>query len=326
MTTGPRVVVLAYDGLCTFEFGIASEIFGLNRPEMGENWYQFSVCAAEPGPLRAHGLLQIAVDKGLEALEKADLIIVPGWKSIEAAVPQSLIDALVAAHARGARLASLCSGIVVMAATGLLDGRKATTHWRYIDSARRRFSKVEFTPAVLYVDNGDMLTAAGSAAGIDMCLHIVRKDFGAKAANLVAKRLVVQPHREGGQAQFIDAPVSSAALRTSISAALDYVRQHPGRNHTVQDLAVRLGMSERTFQRKFFAATGKTPKDWIIHERVQVAKNLLESEDLSLDDISQRCGFGAPETMRHHFRYLVGMSPGAYRKRFSCAGPISAAP
>lgn len=203
-TSGPLVAVLAYDGLCTFEFGIASEVFGLSRPELGENWYRYSICGIEKGPLRAAGGLLINPSAGRSVLNKADLIVVPGWRAIDAPVPPGLVADLQRAHRRGARIMSLCSGINVLAESGLLDGKRATTHWRYIDSVRSRFPSIRLEPDMIYVDEGDVLTAAGSAAGIDLCLHVVRKQFGSKVANTVARRLVVPPHREGGQAQFIE--------------------------------------------------------------------------------------------------------------------------
>jgi AraC family transcriptional activator FtrA len=186
---GPLVVTLVYDGLCTFEFAIAAEVFGLTRPEMGEGWYRFAAAGVEPGPLRAHGGLRVEVDGGAELLERADLIIVPGWKGGDAEVPVGLVEALVGAHARGARLASICSGAFVLAATGLLDGRRAATHWRYAEALQTSHPAIAVDASVLYVEEGRVFTSAGSAAGIDLMLHIVRNDFGAEAANLVARRL-----------------------------------------------------------------------------------------------------------------------------------------
>src|SRR5689334_8425558 len=204
------VVALAYDGLCTFEFGVAAEIFGLDRPEMGNAWYRFRVAAIEPGPLRALGGISVAADGGLALVENAGTIIVPGWRGADSPVPQRLLKALRRAHKRGARLLSFCSGVFVLAATGLLDGRRATTHWRYSDALASAYPEVTVVPDVLYVDEGNVLTAAGSAAGIDLSLHLVRRDWGAAAANSVARRLVVPCHRDGGQAQFIEAPVPEA--------------------------------------------------------------------------------------------------------------------
>ena len=204
------VVALAYDGLCTFEFGVAVEIFGLDRPEMGADWYRFRVAAADAGPMRAMGGIRVSVDGGLSLLERAGTIIVPGWRGADQPVPAPLVRALRRAHAKGARLLSFCSGVFVLAATGLLDGRRATTHWRYTERLAQAYPRIGVVADVLYVDEGSLLTAAGTAAGIDLSLHLIRRDWGTAAANSVARRLVVPPHRDGGQAQFIEAPVPAA--------------------------------------------------------------------------------------------------------------------
>ena len=310
--------MLAYDGLCTFEFGIAYEVFGLPRPEMGEGWYRYSVCGVEPGPLRAAGGLTVSVDHGLDVLEKADLIVVPGWRSIDAEVPGALIDALCAAHQRGARIMSLCSGVAVLAATGLLRHRRATTHWRYVASISKRYPDINFDADVLYMDEGPILTAAGSAAGIDLCLHVVRGDFGAEAANSVARRLVLPPHREGGQAQFIQAPVARVRESARLSPLLDWVRERLQRDLSTAVLARRAGMSPRTLQRRFEETTGLSPGEWVLQERLTRAKALLETEPAAaLDDIAAATGFGSPATLRHHFRTRLGTTPNAYRRQFS---------
>ncbi len=315
---GPHVVVLAYDGLCTFEFGIAYEVFGLPRPEMGEGWYRYSVCGVEPGPLRAAGGLTVSVDHGLDVLEKADLIVVPGWRSIDAEVPGALIDALCAAHQRGARIMSLCSGVAVLAATGLLRHRRATTHWRYVASISKRYPDINFDADVLYMDEGPILTAAGSAAGIDLCLHVVRGDFGAEAANSVARRLVLPPHREGGQAQFIQAPVPLEREGIRLSPLMDWMRQRLDEEQPISLLAAKAGMSHRTFQRRFESTTGLSVGEWLLKERLRHARELLEKEiSGSLDDIAVASGFGTLATMRHHFRKRLGTSPRAYRKTFA---------
>jgi AraC family transcriptional activator FtrA len=315
---GPHVVVLAYDGLCTFEFGIAYEVFGLLRPEMGEGWYRYSVCGIEPGPLKAAGGLTVSVDHGLEVLDEADLIIVPGWRSIDAEVPRDLIDALCAAHRRGARIMSLCSGVAVLAATGLLRHRHATTHWRYVASISNRYPDIIFDADVLYMDEGSLLTAAGSAAGIDLCLHVVRGDFGAEAANSVARRLVLPPHREGGQAQFIQAPVPQEREGIRLGPLIDWMRQRLDEEQPISLLAAKAGMSQRTFQRRFENTTGQTVGEWLLQERLRHARELLErAGGASLDDIAEASGFGTLATMRHHFRKRLGTSPGAYRKTFA---------
>jgi AraC family transcriptional regulator, transcriptional activator FtrA len=315
---GPRVVVLAYDGLCTFEFGVAHEVFGLDRPEMGTDWYQFSVAAAEPGRLRAAGGLVVEPEADLSLLSSADLIVIPGWRSRDAAVPPDLIAALKGAHARGARLASLCSGIFVIAATGLLDGRAGTTHWRYAGSMAARYPHIRLMPDVLYVDNGDILTAAGSAAGIDLCLHIVRKDFGAEAANRVARRLIVPPHRDGGQAQFIEQPVPLAYEGQRLGALVDWMLQNLGSDMPLPVLARRAGMSLRTFQRRFEKLTGKPPGAWIMRERVNLARRILETApSTAMEDVSRKAGFADAGAMRHHFRKHLGTTPTAYQRRFA---------
>lgn len=317
MTRGPLVAVLAYDNLCTFEFGIACEIFGLSRPEMGHDWYQFMVCGTGEGPFEMSGGLRVVADRGLDALKEADLIIVPGWQSITTHVPDQVINAVSDAHARGARIASLCSGIVVLGETGLLDGKRVTTHWRYADDVRARFPNIEVDQNVLYVDHGSIFTAAGSAAGIDLCLHIVRKDFGAEAANKVARRLVVPPHREGGQAQYVEAPLKLARTGKDFGALLDALREDIAQTHSVSSMAKRAGMSLRSFQRMFAASTGLSPSEWLVAERIRLAQDMLEMGQTTIDDISLACGFGSVETMRHHFRKRLNTSPNAYRQRFS---------
>ncbi|MBW9117803.1 transcriptional regulator FtrA [Rhizobium cauense] len=318
---GPHVVVLAYDGLCTFEFGIAYEVFGLSRPEMGECWYGYSVCGIEPGPLEAAGGLTVSVDHGLDVLAEADLIVVPGWRSIDAEVPRALIDALCAAHQRGARIMSLCSGVAVLAATGLLRNRRATTHWRYVASISKRYPSIKFDADVLYMDEGSLLTAAGSAAGIDLCLHVVRGDFGAEAANSVARRLVLPPHREGGQAQFIHTPVLQEREGIRLGPLIDWMRQRLDEEQPISLLAAKAGMSQRTFQRRFESTTGQSVGEWLLGERLRHARELLErTSSLSLDDIAAASGFGTLATMRHHFRKRLGTSPGAYRKMFAGSG------
>lgn len=321
LLTGPRVVTLAYDGLCTFEFGVAVEVFGLARPEMGKGWYRHATAAIEPGPLRAAGGLTVSASGGLELLKEADLIVVPGWRGIDEPVPLSLIEALRAAHARGARLMSLCSGVAVLAATGLLDGRKATTHWRYADTISQRHPEIHLDPDVLYVDEGLILTAAGSAAGIDLCLHVVRRDFGADAANSVARRLVVPPHREGGQAQFIVRPVPQEREGQRMGPLIDWIEANLQREVTLAEMAARAGMSSRTFQRRFRDLTGHSPGEFLLTRRLRHACDLLERQAaLSLDDIATASGFGTPATLRHHFRTRLSTSPAAYRARFGHTG------
>lgn len=312
----PLVVVLAYDGLCTFEFGIAVEIFALPRPEMGEEWYRFAVAGVDPGELRATGGFRLVVDGGLELLSEAGTIIVPGWRGADVPVPAALCEQLVAAHQRGARILSICSGVFVLAAAGLLDNRQATTHWRYTDLLQQRYPAIKVTPDVLYIDNGDVLTSAGSAAGIDLCLHLVRRDYGSVAANRVARRLVVSPHRDGGQAQFIQQAVPVAYEGHRLGALFDYLHARLAEPHTVESLAKFVGMSPRTFLRRFTATTGKTPAQWLLHARLSRSQDLLENSQLSIERIAEEVGFGSVATMRHHFKNQLSTTPAAYRKGF----------
>ncbi|QGU11246.1 transcriptional regulator FtrA [Leclercia sp. J807] len=312
----PLVVVLAYDGLCTFEFGIAVEIFALPRPEMGQEWYRFAVAGVDPGELRATGGFRLVVDGGLELLSEAGTIIVPGWRGADVPVPAALCEQLVAAHRRGARILSICSGVFVLAAAGLLDNRQATTHWRYTDLLQQRYPAIKVTPDVLYIDNGDVLTSAGSAAGIDLCLHLVRRDYGSVAANRVARRLVVSPHRDGGQAQFIQQAVPVAYEGHRLGALFDYLHARLAEPHTVESLAKFVGMSPRTFLRRFTATTGKTPAQWLLHARLSRSQDLLENSQLSIERIAEEVGFGSVATMRHHFKNQLSTTPAAYRKGF----------
>jgi AraC family transcriptional activator FtrA len=315
------VVALVYDGLCAFEFSCAAEVFGLPRPELGSNWYRFETCSVKGRKVRGQYGLRMKPSGGLERLLAAGTIVVPGWEGSDVPVPPPLLDALRKAHGRGARLLSICSGSFVLAATGLLDGRRATTHWRYADAFRTRFPRVEVDPNVLYVDAGGVLTSAGSAAGLDLCLHLVRRDWGPAIANQVARRLVIPPHRDGGQAQFLERPVDRAenreGPRDSLSALLDRIRKRLAEPWRISDLARHAAMSERTFMRRFRAITGCSPADWITRARVDRARELLESTALPIDRIAHECGLGTPTTLRHHFRKKVGVSPATYRRRFS---------
>lgn len=313
--TGPLVVALLYDGLCTFEFGIVAEIFGLSRPEMGPEWYRFASCAVDAGPMRAHGGFVIMADNGPQLIEQADIVVVPGWKGAEAPIPEMLCRQLRAAHERGARLASICSGAFVLAATGLLSGGVATTHWRYADELRRRHPDIEVDDASLYRSHDRIYTSAGSAAGIDLLIEIVRQDFGAAAANSVARRLVMSAHRTGGQAQFLERPV---ALREGLEIAplLDRIRADLTAEWSVARMARECGMSVRTFSRRFSEAIGQTPGDWLVAERVGEAQRLLCQGQANMEAVALASGFGSSHALRHHFRQKLGISPSEYRARF----------
>jgi AraC family transcriptional activator FtrA len=316
----PLVVAVAYDGLCTFEFGCAVEVFGLSRPEMGDKWYRFAVASADPPPLRAAGGVQIVAQGGLELLPTAGTIVIPGWRSPEAPVPDALGAALRDAHAAGARILSLCSGAFVLAAVGLLDGRDATTHWRYAQRLVERHPRLRFVADVLYVDEGSVLTAAGSAAGLDLCLHLVRRDWGPQIANQVARRLVVPAHRQGGQAQYVERPVPrERAGGSRLGLLLDLVRGTLDQDWPVERLASEAAISVRALHRRFGEAVGLSPGAWLRSERVARARELLEASTLPIDDIAAACGFGSAATLRHHFRAILGCSPTHYRARFTMA-------
>lgn len=312
----PLVTALVYDGLTSFEFFCAAEIFGLPRTGFPDDWYRFETVAAEPGPVRGKFGVQIIADAGLERLADAGTVVVPGWRYIDTPVPEDLVDALRTAHARGARLVSLCTGAFLLAATGLLDGRRATTHWMHTDELQRRHPRVQVDPDVLYIDEGQLLTAAGSAAGIDLCLHIVRGDHGAEVANRVARRLVVQPYRDGGQAQFIERPVPSRE-RDTLAPVLEHMNRHLHAELRIAELANRAAMSERTFMRRFKQSTGIAPAEWISLARVARARELLETTSLPMDRVAVDCGFGSATNLRHHFRRRLGITPVMYRNRFN---------
>jgi AraC family transcriptional activator FtrA len=310
------VAVVVYDGLCTFEFGIAVEVFGLPRPEFGRNWYRFQVVSPDSGWLRATGGISLKATKGLAALSRAGTIIIPGWNGPDVPPPPRLIDALRKAHARGARLVSICCGVFVLAATGLLNGRRATTHWRYVNVLAARYPKILVQPDVLYVEDNGILTSAGSAAGIDLCLHIVRQDFGAEIANQVARRLVVSPQRDGGQAQFIQEPMPKIPA-VGLAPLLSWLESNFHSDLSVAQLAKRAAMSPRNFARKFRRQTGTTPHQWVTRLRLLAAQRRLERKDESIDEIAQAVGWETAATLRQHFVRHLGTVPTSYRRRFS---------
>src|SRR5215471_9608760 len=311
-----RVVVVAYDRFAVFEFGIVTEAFALPRPELNVPWYDFAVCSIDAKPLRATGGITLHVNGGLRTLQRADTIVIPGWRDADELPPETLLSTLRRAHRRGARLLSICSGVFVLAAAGLLDGRRATTHWRYAERLASRYPKIRVEPDVLYVDEGRVLTSAGSAAGIDLCLHVIRKDFGARVANQVARRLVVPPHRDGGQAQFIPSPVPSDSTR-GLAALTEWAQANLHRPLTVDVLAKQARMSSRSFARRFRAELGTTPHRWLSHQRVLAAQHRLETTDESIDRVAEAVGLQTAATLRQHFQQRLNTSPTAYRRRFS---------
>lgn len=313
-TVQHKVAVLAYEGLNTFDFGIAMGLFGLVRPE-SDHWYSVSVCGSGKRPFRASSGVCLVPQKTLAGLKQADTIVIPGWCNPDVQPPLRLIRMLRMAHQRGARLVSICSGAFVLAATGLLNGRRATTHWKFSDRLSKRYPQIHVESDVLYVDEEDILTSAGGAAGIDLCLHIIRKDFGTVVANTVARHLVVSPHREGGQAQFIDKPVGERA-HPWLAHLLEWSEGNLHSDITIGRLAREANVSRRTLSRRFVEATGLSPHRWITSLRVRRGKDLLETTTLSIEEIAEQCGFQSGALLRHHFREQVKISPTTYRNHF----------
>ncbi len=312
------VVALIYNQLCTFEFGCTVEVFALKRPELGVTWYEFATYPVDEGQITAAGGITIVPSPGEALLEKADTIIVPGWRGVDAPVPPLLITQLQAAHARGARICSICTGAFVLAAAGLLEGKRVTTHWRYTDLLASMYPQLSIEPNELYVDQGQIVTAAGSAAGLDMMLHLVRNDHGARVANMVAQRMVIPPHREGGQSQYASRQLVSSS-DGPISKVMDWIRSDLQRQRSIREMAEHAAISTRTLHRSFMDSTGLSPYDWLLGERIAYAKELLESSNMRLTEVVEVAGFGSEESLRRHFRNLVGISPSRYRKQFTRA-------
>jgi transcriptional regulator GlxA family with amidase domain len=309
-----NVAVAVGQNVSPFELGVVCEVFGYDRSADGLPVYDFALCAVEPPPLRTQGGgFTITPTHGIDRLAAADLICIPAWDSDTPPAPDFL-EALRAAVARGARVMSVCTGAFVLAAAGLLDGRRATTHWRHADRLAAEYPSLDVDPNVLYVDAGPVLTSAGTAAGIDLCLYILRQEHGTAVANAVARRMVVPPHRDGGQAQFIETPVLDCG--EVLNEVMDWVRAHLEEPITVDDLAARALMSVRTFNRRFAAVTGTTPHRWLTEQRIALAQELLEETSLDVERVAQRSGFGSAETLRHHFSRRRGTSPVAYRRCF----------
>jgi|SRR5687767_1302603 len=299
-----------------FELAVPCEVFGFDRSDIVSPWYRFMVCAAEPPPITTDMGFTIDTSYGLDDVRKADTVIVPAGVGVDRTPAEPMLDALRAAHKRGARILSVCTGAFVLAAAGLLDGRRATTHWMHADLLAERYPKVKVDPKVLYVEDGNVMTSAGTAAGIDLCLHVVRQDHGAEVANAVARRMVVPPHRDGGQAQYVDQPLPTSDGDGLLADVLAWMEEHLDEQLSVEDLARRAAMSPRHFARRFRAVTGTTPHHWVLTQRVLYAQRLLERTDQSIELIASRCGFGTAANLRQHFQRVVGTSPAAYRRTF----------
>ncbi|MBT2540070.1 helix-turn-helix domain-containing protein [Streptomyces sp. ISL-44] len=308
-----RTVALAVtDGMLHFELSMAIEVFGSDLTHIVDPWYHFSLCGSSAVQVDR---FRLEPDHGLDHLAHADTVIVPGWADTDVDPPAELVDAVRAAHAAGARVASLCTGAFVLAAAGLLDGKRATTHWAHTGELARRHPKVTVDPDVLYVDNGDVLTSAGKAAAMDLCLHLVRLDHGSSNANSIARRLVVAPHRDGGQAQFIATPVPAPG-NNPLATLFPWALRRLDEPLTVEDLARQARMSSRHLGRHFKSLTGTTPLQWLHIQRIRHAQELLETTDDTIDTIATATGMGTATTLRRHFHRTVGVPPDAYRRTF----------
>jgi transcriptional regulator GlxA family with amidase domain len=295
---------------------VVAEVFGYDRSADGLPTYDFAVAAARPGTVRTDTGLQIVVEHGLERVATADLVCVLGWEGVETEPEEPLLQALRDAVARGARIMSHCTGAYVVAASGLLDGRTIATHWMHAADLAARYPAVTVDPDVLYVDDDPIFSSAGTAAGIDTCLHLLRREHGAAVANAIARRMVVPPHREGGQAQYVDAAVPDVEEASGLREVLVWAQEHLETDLSVDQLAARALMSPRSFARHFRSATGSTPHAWLLGQRLTRAQHLLEVTDLPVDEVARRSGLGAATTLRHHFSLRFGTSPQAYRRTF----------
>lgn len=310
-TVSDMLAFAVTDGMLHFELTATYEIF--TAPQLG---YRVQVCA--DGPVRL-GKFTLEPDLPLEELRRADTVIVPAIEDVDEPLSPALVQAVKAAHDKGARIVSLCTGAFVLAEAGLLDGLRATTHWGHTDELARRYPRVEVDPDVLYVDNGQVLTSAGKAAAIDLSLHVIRNDYGAATANTAARRLVVPPHRDGGQAQFVLAPVPSGEGHP-LTELFDWVSARFDQMITVEDMARQASMSSRHLGRLFRAVTGTTPLQWLHTQRIRRAQELLEMTDDSVDQIAEASGMGTATTLRRHFHRTVGVPPDTYRRTFRPVG------
>ncbi len=316
------VSALVLDGLAVFEFGVICEVFGIDRSADGVPNFDFKVCGPRAGvPLRTSVGATITPDHGLEDLVGADLVAIPAIGSAEY-LPEAL-DAIRRAAASGSIILTVCSGAFVAGAAGLLDGRPCTTHWMHADELAARYPTAKVDRNVLFVDDGNLITSAGTAAGIDACLHLVRRELGSEITNKIARRMVVPPQRDGGQRQYIDQPIP-VRCSERFAPHLDWILANLDKPHTVTSLARRAHMSGRTFARRFVEETGRTPMQWVTDQRVLFARRLLEETELDIDSIAEQAGFGNATLLRHHFRRIIGVTPSDYRRRFaSAAAPDS---
>lgn len=318
-----NVAVVAFDGISPFHLSVPCLVFGEDRRPDGSARFRLRVCAAEPGRLRTNAGFDLVAPGGLRGLRTADIVVIPSWRADGHPAPPALLRELRAAHERGALIVGLCLGAFVLAEAGLLDGRPATTHWHLVPLFRELYPSVQLQPEVLYVDDGGVITSAGTAAGLDCCLHVLRRRHGAEAANRAARRMVVAPHRQGGQAQYIAQPVPARAERDRLGPVLEWMSRHLAQPHGLDELARRAIMSRRTFTRHFRDATGTTVVGWLKSQRLALAQRLLEGTDLPIEQVAAQAGFGSAASLRQHFARALRTSPLAYRRQFS-HGPATA--
>jgi len=316
----PRVAVLAFDGINPFHLSVPSLVWGSESPRGAMDPWDITVVGPQPGPLRTSAGYSLLVDHGLEAFDDADLIVVPWWSDPTVAAPGHVVDALRRAHARGAVVVGLCLGVFVVADSGLLDGREATTHWTWTETFRRRFPSVRLSPERLYVDEGSLVTGAGATAGIDTCLHLLARHRGQAAANRVARRIVAAPHRPGGQAQFIEAPVPQEEA-DPVTSAMAWARDRLQDPLSIDALAARAHLSRSSFTRAFRSRTGTTVHHWLVTQRLALARELLESSALDIESVARRAGFGTSARLREHFARHLDTTPSRYREEFATPSP-----
>lgn len=316
-----HVVTLVVEGSGLFELSVATEFFGTD-PEVGQPWYRFSLVTEKPGMVPLGPGLNMTIDRGLDGLRTAGTVIVPGWPRNRVASPE-LLAAIRAAHRRGARMMSFCTGAFLLAEAGILDGRIVTTHWNAADRFQQRFPDVKIDPGVLYVDDGDVLTSAGSASAIDLAIHVIRNDYGADVAKSVAREMVVAPHRQGGQAQFVSAPHVEVPDAQSIGVTLDWIVANLADDLSLAAMARHANLSTRQFSRRFVESTGTTPHQWLLQQRILHAQSLLESTALPVEDVAHRSGFGSAAAMRPHFVRIVTTTPTEYRRCFGGACDVA---
>lgn len=310
-----RVAVVAFDGIRPFHLSVPCAVFGETSDDEASP-FELRVCGVESGELRTQAGFGISARHGLRTLSWADIVVVPSWRNPRETPPAPLLAALRRVHARGAVVVGLCVGAFVLAEAGLLDGRRATTHWRWAKHFAERYPRVQVDPGVLYVDEGNVLTSAGTAAGIDCCLHVLRRRLGAEAANRVARGLVVPPHRQGSQAQYIEQPVSATASAGPLAKTLDWAAHHLDAAHSLDSLAAKALMSRRSFTRHFRQHTGTTVGQWLLGQRLALAQRLLETTAQPVERIAERAGFGSALSMRQHFGLAFNTTPSLYRREF----------